>query len=138
MITESTNIATVLKKNNYSYTQPRRIVFSVLENFHPLTMAELVKSIGNDIDRASVYRTVELFEKLDIVNRIYVGWKYKLELSDLFQPHHHHLTCVKCGKVISLEEDRVVEETIQMLSLEHSFKISDHQIEVRGLCPTCQ
>jgi len=40
-----------------------------------------------------------------------IGWKYKLELSNAFQHHHHHLTCLQCGGVTPLPEDGVARET---------------------------
>ena len=81
----------VLAANGYSDTVPRRTVFSQLEHKKPQTMHELITALDGVIDRASIYRVVALFEKLDIVHRIHIGWKYKLELSQAFQGHHHHI-----------------------------------------------
>lgn len=98
-------------------------------------MHELV-SRATGVDRASVYRTIELFERLGIVLRVNIGWKYKLELSEMFSDHHHHLSCIECGKVIAMNEG-ALEEVIERLSSEHGFKPVTHQVEVQGVCRKC-
>lgn len=89
------------------------------------------------VDRASVYRAVELFERLGIVQRLNMGWKYKLELTDKFAAHHHHLSCNNCGKTITMNEASL-EKIIESLAREHHFKPTAHQIEIQGLCQACQ
>ena len=127
-----------LRTNGFSVTSARYIVFSALEDKEALTMAELVLACGDKLDRATVYRTITLFEDLGIVRRIQIGWKYKLELTDSFSNHHHHLTCTNCGSVTSLSEDIDLEERLNELAVLYKFKPSDHQLEIRGLCHTCQ
>jgi Fur family ferric uptake transcriptional regulator len=138
MVAEIPTIATVLKKHDYSVTKPRQEVFNALVDSGPLSMAQLTNKVRARIDRASVYRTVELFEKLGIVNRLQIGWKYKLELSDLFTDHHHHATCLQCGAVIALEEDERLEAGIHELAQNAGFTLSSHSLEIRGLCQNCQ
>lgn len=90
------------------------------------------------IDRASVYRTIQLFERLGIVQRLQVGWKYKLELTDVFHQHHHHATCVRCGKTTLLPEDAALEKRLKTITKNSSFLLQSHQLELSGLCPACQ
>ena len=127
-----------LKTHRQSLTNARQVVFNAMQGEEPLTMHELVKACGEQLDRASVYRTIALYEKLGIVQRLQIGWKYKLELSDRFSHHHHHLTCTGCGITIPLPEDQRLESRLHELSEDLHFKPEDHQIEVRGLCATCQ
>ena len=101
-------------------------------------MQQLTNKVRAHVDRASVYRTVDLFEKLGIVNRLQMGWKYKLELSDLFTEHHHHATCLQCGSSIALEEDTGLETGIQLLAQEAGFVPTGHSLEIHGLCATCR
>jgi len=126
----------LLKKHGYSLTAPRQKLFEVLQNHNACTIAELT-SLLKEYDRATVYRTVKLFERLGIINRLQLGWRYKLELSDVFHHHHHHLTCTNCGKVTVLKEDKTIEERIKLLSASKSFEPLDHQLEIRGLCQNC-
>lgn len=133
----SHNLQNVLKQTGYSLTKARNLVFSSLQNQEPQTMNQLIAACGSAIDRASVYRTVALFEKLGIVQRLQIGWKYKLELSDSFHIHHHHLTCNNCGTIAPLHEDPELENRLLRLASGESFTPTSHQIEIRGLCHPC-
>ena len=127
--------ALLLKQAGYSVTTARKQVFAALLGKEPLSMHELV-GLAAAIDRASVYRAVELFEQLGIVQRIHTGWKYKIELTDKFSAHHHHLSCLGCGRTTAMNE-RQLETLIETLSAQHGFTPSAHQIEIQGYCPTC-
>ena len=127
-----------LKLNGHSITKPRKITFETLVQSNiPLTMQELIRRTNKKIDRASVYRTIDLFESNDITQRIYSGWKYKLELSDAFQEHHHHFTCSNCGLVIPIN-NQTLEDDIDKISKETYFKTVSHQLEIQGICNKCQ
>jgi Fur family ferric uptake transcriptional regulator len=126
----------LLKTNGQSVTKARLQVFEALLGQEPLAMHTLVERAGQ-VDRASVYRAVDLFERLGIVQRLNTGWKYKLELSDRFAEHHHHLTCTQCGQTISMNEAEL-ETLITKLAASHRFRPNAHQIEIQGLCEQCQ
>lgn len=98
-------------------------------------MHELVARTPS-VDRSSVYRAVELFERLGIVQRLNTGWKYRIELTDKFAAHHHHVTCTHCGRTVPLEETEL-EAFIEQLAARHGFQPSGHQIEIQGLCQQC-
>ncbi len=138
MSPEVPTVASVLKQHGFSVTKPRQYVFGALADSGPLSMAQLANKVHAYVDRASVYRTVELFERLGIVNRLQIGWKYKLELSDLFTEHHHHAACMDCGSVLSLEEDEALEAGIQQLAEAVGFTVTTHSLELRGLCSNCK
>jgi Fur family ferric uptake transcriptional regulator len=137
-VAELPTIATILKRNGYSYTKTRRTIFNALSDSGPLTMSQLTNKVRAHVDRTSVYRTVDLFEKLDIINRLQIGWKYKLELSDLFTDHHHHATCLQCGTVFSLDEDESLEFGIRKLAQNEGFTPASHTLEIRGICFECK
>src|SRR5688572_4171953 len=93
----------LLRQHGYSVTRVRLLVFGLFLNREPMTMHAVIGQ-ARSIDRASVYRTVDLFEKLGIIQRLTTGWKYKLELTDIFTGHHHHLTCLDCGSTQPINE----------------------------------
>jgi Fur family ferric uptake transcriptional regulator len=130
--------STTLKASKQSLTKSRLAVFGALQDKEPQTMREVVEACKGRVDRASVYRTIALFEKLGIVQRLQIGWKYKLELSDAFHHHHHHLTCLKCGRTIPLPEDRQLEARLHGLARAQNFVMQGHQLEIQGLCAGCR
>ncbi|HET9721506.1 MAG TPA: Fur family transcriptional regulator [Candidatus Saccharimonadales bacterium] len=132
-------LKTLLKKEGYSLTKPRRAVFDLLLNQGPQSMQVLVKRAGDKVkvDRATIYRTVELYERLGIVYRLNIGWKYKIELTDLFTGHHHHMYCTNCGSMVELPANHMLETMIDTVAAKSGFSPRGHQLEVYGLCTNC-
>lgn len=127
----------LLKQKGYFATRPRLDLFKLLQKRNAVTIEQLITLLDNQ-DTATIYRNINVFEKLGIINLLQLGWHSKLELSDAFQHHHHHLSCIKCDRVITLPEDKLIEKQILKLSEDKYFKPVDHQLEIRGLCSTCQ
>ena len=137
MVANAQIFASILKGNGYSLTKPRQTVFGTLSEHGSMSMAELAKAVADTCDRASVYRTIELFEKLNIAQKVAVGWKYKVELSEIFQGHHHHAVCLKCEQVIDFHESPELEVALQQIAQEAGFKLTDHSLELQGYCSNC-
>jgi Fur family ferric uptake transcriptional regulator len=130
-------LAKILKDAGHSLTTPRKLIFSLLNDSEPRSMPALQKRLQNKIDRASLYRAINLFEQLGIVQRVNIGWKYKLELTDIFNDHHHHISCLGCGKTIAIEEDEQVERLIHAFSEKYGITAEHHQLEIQGYCKNC-
>lgn len=126
-----------LKQHGQSLTQARQVVFGELQGKEPQTMREIVAACVGRVDRASVYRSITLFERIGVVQRLQIGWKYKLELSDAFHHHHHHLTCKQCGRTFALPEDGQLEKRLKALAGGQNFIMQGHQLEIQGLCQAC-
>lgn len=126
-----------LKLAGYSTTVPRKLVFDALLHQDPMQMSDIVHKLIGHVDRASVYRTIDLFESLNIVQRLHSGWKYKIELTDTFHDHHHHISCQLCGKVVDIQGDSYIENDIAQLAVTYGFKPISHQLEILGICKTC-
>lgn len=135
---ELAKLKKVLKDHNYSVTKTRQQVFNALADSDTLGMNQLIIKLKNKMDRASVYRTIDIFEKLGIVNRLQIGWKYRLELSDAFIEHHHHAICLNCEKIIAFEESPELEKDIDKLAAELGIKLASHSLELKGTCRECQ
>ena len=127
----------VLTKNGSFATKQRLRLFKYLQASPAVTMSKLIADL-KDQDQATVYRNIKLFERLGIISRLQLGWNSKLELSSAFHDHHHHMTCIVCGRVIAWEEDPAIELRIQTLAMKLGFIPQDHQLEIRGLCQSCQ
>jgi Fe2+ or Zn2+ uptake regulation protein len=126
-----------LKEHGYFNTAARYQLFLALQKHSSLSSKRLISLLQKQ-DRSTVYRNILLFEQIGIVSKLWLGWESKIELSDVFQHHHHHFTCLKCLQVINLPEDTIIEKRIRNLGIEKGLKITDHQLEIRGLCKTCQ
>ena len=131
-------LQTTLKQAGFSLTSARKIVFIAMLDQEPMTMNDLSRKIGTTINRSSMYRVIEVFEQLGITQRLQLGWKYKLELSDSFASHHHHLSCIRCGNVQPFEESSTISFELKQLAQESGFTETGHQLEIRGICSRCK
>ncbi len=126
----------VLRENGFSVTTARKQVFITLLNNEALAMRQLVELLPN-INRASIYRIISLYQSLNITNHIQIGWKYKIELSEIFTSHHHHLICDSCNVIIDIPSRSTLENELINIAEENQFALKTHQIELVGTCLKC-
>jgi len=127
-----------LSKNRLYRTSERTYIFQVLnEQQSPCTFTELVNLASKVADRSTVYRTMQVFEEIGVVSRGRRGNDSTFELSELFSPHHHHMTCTNCGIIISFEEPDSFTRELKKLEQKHGFKAQSHSLELKGLCTDC-
>ncbi|MFM9078304.1 MAG: metal ABC transporter permease [Solirubrobacterales bacterium] len=89
------------------------------------------------VGRASVYRTLEQLEELELVHRVALGGdSTAFERVDPAGHHHHHLVCTRCGRVVPFE-DEALEEAIHELPSKEGFTIEGHEVTLRGTCRRC-
>jgi len=132
------SLKALLKEKGFSLTKPRKIIFDLMFNQEPQSLQVLSKRVEGKVDRATVYRTIELFERLGIVHRLNIGWKYKVELSDVFHGHHHHFYCTNCGRTYPLEPNPMLETMIDSAVSREGYAPRGHQLEIYGLCSNCR
>jgi Fur family transcriptional regulator, ferric uptake regulator len=132
------NFKQILSSNGCRMTDAREATFRLLISPEPQSISQILAKADGKVDRVSVYRNIEVFEKLGIAHRVYVGWKYKIELSDDFIAHHHHLSCLYCGKIIDIEDEKHIDDFIRQVAKKSNFKPRRHQFEVDGYCIECQ
>ena len=99
-------------------------------------MGEIVGVCTPKINASSVYRTVEVFEAIGITNRVWSGFKSRLELSEEFRSHHHHLTCADCGQITDFENENL-ENEIKKVAQNIGGQMLDHHIEITIRCSRC-
>jgi Fur family ferric uptake transcriptional regulator len=118
-------------------TSPRLVVFRMLVRHAPLSMPQIIQNaLADSIDKVTVYRTVDLLRKLDLVQEVGLGRNRLFELGETLHSHHHHLTCTECGKVIDFD-DETIEADLQSIGKQLGFSIKSHQLEASGICASC-
>lgn len=126
-----------LQAAGYSATKTRKAVFDKLVGSDPMSVSVLANKLHGEVDKATVYRTAELFEKLGIVNRTWHGFKNHIELSEIFTPHHHHAVCQNCLETIQISSPEL-EAALNTLAKAHNFLAVNHSVELIGYCQKCQ
>lgn len=128
-------IKNLLKQQGFSATKTRMSVLGALLRLQPATISQLITDLP-DVDRATVYRAVDLFVDLGIAKKVYTGFKYRIELDDDFQEHHHHLTCLRCSTVIDVHTPEI-EYAIEQTARNNGFRSIRHDLEIVGYCANC-
>ncbi len=127
------NFEKTMKTSKHHVTVPRKHVFSLLNDADiPMGISDLTSELRT-IDRATVYRTIELFNELSIIKRVWFGNETKYELSDAFQAHHHHLVCEMCGLITKID-NKDIERMLLRVTRRYGYKHLRHQVEIIGLC----
>lgn len=136
-------LRTKLKEKGYKLTTQRRVIYDVfIENtdshLSPEEVYEMVKDKYPEIGLATVYRTLQLLDELEVVSKInFNDGCNRYELNTNTDDHqHHHLICLECGNVSEVEIDLLdnLEEKIEM---ESDFRIIDHNVKFFGYCKSC-
>lgn len=127
-----------LKNKGLKTTPTRLSVLSTLASAKkPLSIQEIFeKNKDSKIDLATVYRIIQIFKKLSIINEINLEHShghYELNL----KKHHHHIICEKCEKITDISEcnlERLEKEVLIKTGFQH---INRHSLEFFGICKPC-
>jgi Fur family ferric uptake transcriptional regulator len=90
---------------------------------------------GHNIGLATVYRSLEALKLEGVVQSRQISTGEALYSST--QEDRHHLTCLRCGSSLPIEECPV-HELEKQLNQSYRFKIYYHMLEFYGLCTQCQ
>jgi Fur family ferric uptake transcriptional regulator len=130
-----------LKKAGLKITIPRVKILEILEHAtdHHLSAEDVYRVLlesNEDIGLATVYRVLTQFEEAGLVVRHnFEGGHSVFELDH--GRHHDHLVCVKCGRVEEFV-DPVIEERQQDIAKKAGYTITDHSLNIYGICGICQ
>ncbi len=113
------------------------VVFGSGEHLSVDEIERVLKSNGNRIGKATIYRALDLLVRSKLVAELDFGEgfkRYEHRLSA--EPIHEHLICLNCGTVIEFHSAEVhrIEASV---SAQHGFRPTRHKLEIYGLCRTC-
>ncbi|ADN09447.1 Fur family transcriptional regulator [Sulfurimonas autotrophica] len=132
----------LLKKNNLKFTIQREVILETLynsdEHLTPEALHHLIQEKYPELNTgiATVYRTLSLLEDSHVVTSLSFGAqgkKYELGAKE----HHDHLICTECGKITEFVDEEI-EKRQQAITKELGFKMSDHSMQIYGICKECQ
>ena len=139
-IRESGGIGDRLSEKGYRMTPQRMMILSVIENSADHISAEEIYAQVADryphVNISTVYRTLELLKKLDMVYEIDLGEgriRYHAEGSG----HHHHLVCQSCNRVIDIDE-ATLSSLRDILLRDYDFDAELRHVGIFGICKDCR
>lgn len=136
----------LLKENGLKITTQRIAILQVLSNGQDkhLTAEEIydcVRTTYPDIGLATVYRTIQALAERKLIEKLnlddgHVRYEISKKESGRNIHHHHHLVCLKCGKVLSFQDD-LLEELENRIKNTQGFHVTDHEVKLFGYCNHC-
>ena len=89
------------------------------------------------VSRATVYRTMDILVKHELVLRMDIGdgrWRYEhwLDCS-----HHDHIICVQCGRIVEFLSPEI-ESLQEKVCSQNDYELVRHVHQLFGVCNECQ
>ena len=113
------------------------------EHFTAGDVCDYFKSQGTPIGQSTVYRQLEALVDEGILNKYIINSTSPACFEYVGADSHHdegncfHCKCEKCGVLIHLHCDELVEMQTHLLA-DHSFKMNPLRTVFYGLCENCQ
>lgn len=123
-------------------TRPREaIVQKILstksgEHFSADELWERLRRKDRRVSKATVYRTLNLLVQKKVVEEHDFGKGQKYYERMLERPHHDHLICIRCGRIIEFESPEV-EGLQEKIARRENFVIAYHSHKLFGTCSRC-
>ena len=136
----ATDLRDVLRDHGYRLTSPRWLVWSVLRSARGHLTAEEIATQVNTADPtvniSSVYRSLTLFEDLDLVRESHLGIDDAARWEIAHPDDHFHMVCRRCGRVEHHAGD-LVDQIRPHLGDHHDFAADGVDLVVTGTCAEC-
>ena len=133
------DVEDILTRKEVKPTSNRILVMrELIKASHPVSLADLEISLGFSMDKASIFRVLELFAEKDIIHVIEDGSRsLKYELCHSGTHHtiadqHVHFYCERCKETYCFEN-----VSVPLVNIPEGF--SPHAINymIKGICPKC-
>lgn len=135
---EVADIEYSLNSNGIKPTANRILVMKELSKItHPVSLADLETALA-PMDKASIFRVLEIFSEKDIVHVIEDGSRsLKYELCQGKDHHsvsdqHAHFYCEECGGVFCLDE-----VSLPQINIPGEYRVKSINFMFKGVCPDC-
>ena len=131
---------TQLQDNGYRLTDARRaVVDTVAVSTRALTPVEVFDQAREQypaLGLVTVYRTLEKLEELRLIQRVHQPQGCQAFISAR-EGHQHLLLCQNCGQATFFEGDDL-DGFIQSVSRKTGYQITEHWLQLFGLCKDCR
>jgi Fur family transcriptional regulator, ferric uptake regulator len=129
-----------LQKSGYRLTGPRCAIAEIMINsdraLEPLEVFDLGRQEYPGLGLVTVYRTLEKFEELGLVERVHQpdGCHRYLRAA---QGHEHLLLCTGCGHAVYFSGDDL-DALMDLIAQRSGYAVQEHLLQMFGLCSNCQ
>ncbi len=130
-----------LQKREYRVTNSRKVVCNILENsghehFTADALHKLALEIDQNIDLATIYRTLELLEEIDIVEHSHLPHGSGIYFLKNLQSSAH-IICDICGSIFDLKNS-TTKNILDLLKSDSQYKDIRNHFLYSGVCKNCK
>ena len=121
-------------------TQREQVAEAVLDAGGHLSVEDIEQRLrerGLHIGKATVYRTLDILARSGLITERDFGEGFRRYERVPGHPHHEHLICTRCGKVIEFTNERL-ERLKALVAEEYGFQHHHHRLDIYGVCRECQ
>lgn len=130
-----------LQEGQYRITPERFDVLDAVlawnDHFDADNLFIYLKNNGSKVSRATVYKTLALLHECGLVSRYRFSQGHAQYEKTTDRPHHDHMVCTKCGKIIEFENARVERLQDDACAL-FGFSPMYHSFQIFGVCLECR
>jgi len=142
IIAEEKNIfSSFIRDHGFKYTAERNAIVEAISSFkghfNADELFERLKERGEEISRATIYRSIPLLVKSGIIKETVRSLERMSYESVFGQDHHDHLICIRCGRLIEFKDEKI-ESMQDELCRKYNFEPKDHWLRIRGYCEKCR
>lgn len=132
-----------MRERGYRWTSQRKliaeVVFGTHDHFNAEQLLDMCRHVDHQVSRATVYRTLSMLEEAGFVEALDTGEGGKRFEHVLGHPHHDHMICQICGKILEFR-DAELEARKEEVARSQGFKLLSHSLKLIVECvdPACQ
>jgi len=128
----------ICNQKNIRYTRVRAELFEILIHHNPISAREFMQlAMSKGFDQVSVYRTIYLFERLNICDSYGAGKNRMLHAHTESVNHHHFIRCTQCDRAFEFENEAIEMQLHAIASRAGFSQVSSHFLEISGICAKC-
>ena len=132
------NVVEKLRELGHRVTPQRQLILEMLcELGGHASIQQIYEQVhlkAPAIDRATVYRTIHLFQQHKWVVSAEINGNTVYEIAH--PTPHHHLVCRSCGKIAVLDNEPF-QELRELLQREFGFEVELNHLTLMGQCACC-
>ena len=110
------------------------LIFRTQEHFRPEELCERLRKSDSSASRATIYRTILHLVESGMLREISLGGGERLyDPNFLKSPHHNHLVCVDCRKIVEFEDPNL--DIMQnCITRRMGFSPTEKALRIEGRC----
>lgn len=133
---------TFLKSKGFYYTYERRLIlYEIMEadktsgHFSVEIIFKNLQAKRRRVSKSTLYKTLRLLEECRVIKKTDIASGYCV-YEKIGQSSAGHLVCLKCGKIIEMNQ-MAINNLIGDTCKKEGFKVKSHTFEIKGLCFDC-